>query len=127
MTLPNAVVNVDHHRAEVLRFDAVHAQGQRIRAHDHYTRQHGSAVRTEHEFFGEICDALSGVTHILVVGSHTAQADFRHYVEKHRSTLVAQIVGWKTVDHPNEGQLLALAREYFIEHESMARTQPRMP
>ena len=126
MTLPNAVVNVDHHRAEVLRFDAVHAQGQRIRAHDHYTRQHGSAVRTEHEFFGEICDALSGVTHILVVGSHTAQADFRHFVGKHRSTLAAQIVGWKTVDHPT-GQLLALAREYFIEHESMARTQPRMP
>jgi hypothetical protein len=127
MTLSNAVVNVDHHHAEILRFDAAHAAVQRLKAHDHYTRQHGSAVRTEHEFFGEICDALAGVARVLVVGSHTAQAAFRHYVEKHRGALVAQIVAWKTVDHPTEGQLLALAREYFIEHESMARTQPRMP
>ena len=52
MTLPSAVVNVDHHHAEILRFDAEHAEAQRIKAHDHHTRQHGSAVRTEHEFFG---------------------------------------------------------------------------
>ena len=126
MTLSNAVVHVDHHHAQVLRFDAEQAEAQSIKAHEHYTRQHGSAVRTEHEFFGEVCDALAQVAEVLIVGSHTAQADFRHYVEKHRAAFATQIVGWKTVDHPTEGQLLAFAREYFIENQGMARAQTRM-
>jgi len=121
-----AAVHIDHHKAEVLRLDAEHVQAQRIKAHEHYTHQHGSAVRTEHEFFGEVCDALGGMADVLVVGSHTAQADFRHYVEKHRGALAKQIVGWKTVDAQTEGQLLAIAREYFVEHDGMARTQTRM-
>jgi len=126
MSLLRAVVHIDHHTAEVLQLDAEHVQAQRVKAHEHVTRQHGSEVRTEHEFFGTVCDALAGISDVLVVGSHTAQADFRHYVEKHRVALAKQIVGWKTVDHPTEGQLLALAREYFIEHDGMARTQTRM-
>jgi hypothetical protein len=121
-----AVVQIDHHHAQVLRFDAEHAQAQHIKANEHFTRQHGSEVRTEHEFFADVCDALAGLTDVLVVGSHTAQADFRHYVEKHRAALSKLIVGWQTVDHPTDGQLLALAREYFIQHEGMARTRTRM-
>ena len=126
MPVSRAVVHVDHHKAQVLRLDAEHSQSQHIQAHQHFTRQHGSEVRTEHEFFAEVCDALAGITHVLVVGSHTAQADFRHYVDKHRIALAQQLVGWQTVDHPTEGQLAALAREYFIEHDGMARTQTRI-
>jgi len=126
MSLFHAVVHVDHHKAEVLQFDAEHVLTERVKAHGHYTRQHGSEVRTEHEFFGEVCDALAGITDILVAGSHTAQADFRHYVEKHRAALLEQIVGWETVDHPTEGQLVAVARDYFVAHAGMARTQTRM-
>ena len=50
---------------------------------------------------------------MLVTGSHTAQADFRRYVDKHRAPLTPHIVAWETVDHPTEGQLLALARQWF--------------
>jgi hypothetical protein len=122
MTLPQAVVHIDHHKAEVLQFDAEqHMEARQIHAHDHPTRQHGSAVRTEHEFFAEVCNALTGIAGVLVVGSHTAQADFRHYIEKHRAALANQIVGWEAVDHPTEGQLLAFARKYFEEHLGMAR------
>jgi hypothetical protein len=124
--LSNAVLHIDHHHAELLRFDAEHAEAQQIKAHDHPTRQHGSGVRTEHEFFAAVCDALASSSEVLVVGSHKAQSDFRHYVEKHRGAQARNIVGWKTVDHPTGGQLLALAREYFIENEGMARAQTRM-
>ena len=126
MTLSHAVVQIDDHHAEVLHFDADHSESQRIKDHVHDTRQHGSGVRTEHEFFASVCDALATSVDVLVVGSHMGQADFRHYVTTHRSALAAKIVGWQTVDHPSEGQLLALAREFFIEHEGMARTQTRM-
>ncbi|MEO7728997.1 MAG: hypothetical protein ABIS45_17225 [Burkholderiales bacterium] len=122
MSLFHAVVWTDHHSAQVLQFDSAHVQAQKVEEHTHHTRKHKSGVRTEHEFFGEVCDALAGVAEVLVTGSHTAQADFRHYVEKHRPVVSKQIVGWETVDHPSEGQLLALARKYFEKHDRMAGT-----
>lgn len=120
MSLAHAVVLIDHQNAKVLQFDAEHVQIQKVKAHSHHTRQHGSTVRTEHEFFGEVCDALSGIAEVLVTGAHTAQSDFRHYVDKHRPAVGKQIVGWETVDHPSEGQLLALARQYFVKRDNTA-------
>jgi stalled ribosome rescue protein Dom34 len=123
MSFSPAVVQIDHHHAQVVRLDGEHAQVERIKEHEHFTRQHGSEVRTEHEFFAEVCKALAGTTDVLIVGSHTAQADFRHYVEKHRSAVSKQIVGWQTVDHPTEGQLHALGREFFVQHDGKGRSR----
>jgi stalled ribosome rescue protein Dom34 len=120
----HAVVRIDHQKAEVLQFDAEHLQAQTVKAHSDHTRQHGSGVRTEHEFFGEVCDALAGIGEVLITGPHTAQADFRRYVDKHRPAVAGQIVGWETVDHPSEGQLVALARKYFLAHDRMTGTLP---
>jgi stalled ribosome rescue protein Dom34 len=126
----HAVVLIDHHHAEVLQFDAEHLQAQKIksrsqhRLHSHHTRQPNSDVRTDHEFFGEVCDALAGIAEVLVAGGHTSQTDFRHYVEKHRPQVAKQIVAWETVDHPTEGQLVALAKKHFLKIDRMAGTAP---
>ena len=120
MSIQHAVVLIDHQHAQVLQFDSGPVQVRKFEAHHHNTRQHGSNVRTEHEFFGEVCDALQSFNEILVAGAHKAQADFRHYVEKHRAHLAPKIVGWETVDHPSEGQLAALARKFFVKHDRMA-------
>ena len=122
MPLTQAVILIDHQNAQVLRLDATSAQGGKLHAHIHNTRQHGSAVRTEHEFFGEVCAALAGISEVLVTGSHLAQTDFRHFIEKHRPHVVPLIVGWETVDHPSEGQLLALARKFYEKHNRMMGT-----
>lgn len=122
MSLFHAVVWIDHQTAQVLQFDAEHVQAQKVKAHHHHTRQHASGVRTEHEFFGAVCDALAGITEVLVTGSRTAQADFRHYVEKHRPAVAPQIIGWETVDHPTDHQLVALARTYFLKADRMNGT-----
>ncbi|MEO8387165.1 hypothetical protein [Polaromonas sp.] len=111
MSFFHAVVWLDHHQAQVIRFDAEQAEARKLQAHSHATRQHGSEVRATHEFFGEICDALDGMESVLVTGAHTAQADFRHYVGKHRHALAPRVTGWETVDHPTEAQLLALGRK----------------
>ena len=96
-----------------------HPAKKKIRSHNHYTRQHGSAVRTEHEFFGEVCDAVEGIAEVLVTGSHTVIADFRHYVYKHRPHTAARVAGYEVVDHPSENQLVAAARKYFLKHDKM--------
>ncbi len=122
MTLFHAVVWIDHQQAQVLQFDTEHVQASKVKAHTHHTGQHGSAVRTEHEYFGHVCDALNGIPEVLVTGSHKAQADFRHYVDKHRPALAKHIMGWETVDHPTENQLVALARKAFLKIDRMAGT-----
>ncbi len=122
MTTFHAVVRIDHQTAEILQFDAEHVQAQKVKAHTHHTAQHGSAVRTGHEFFGQVCDALAGIPEVLVAGSHTALADFRHYVQKHRPALVPHIVAYETVDQPTGNQLVALARRFFLKHDRMSGT-----
>ncbi len=118
----HAVVCIDHQQAQVLQFDATQVQAHTLRAHGHPTRQHGSGPRAQTEFYAAVSDALDGVAEVLVVGGHTAQADFRHWVEQHRPALVARIAGWQTVDHPSDRQLVALARQFFVRHDRMAGT-----
>lgn len=120
MPLFHAVLRIDHHHAQLLQFDADQVIPQSLKAHSHPTKQRASAVRTEHEFYAEVCDALAGISEVLVAGAHTAQADFRHYVEKHRPAVAQQIAGYETVDHPSDNQLVALARSFFLKHDRMA-------
>ena len=70
---------------------------------------------------GQQADNLqgSGIDAVLITGSHTSVADFRHYAQKHRPQLATHIAGYEIVDHPTEKQLVALARRYFLKHERM--------
>jgi hypothetical protein len=121
MSLARAVVWTDHQQATVIRFDAEHSTTQHLRAQVHPTAQHASAVRSEHEFFSALCAALEAAEQALVTGGHTALADFKHYVVKHRPHLQARIAGYEVVDHPSERQLLAQARTFFDRHERLAQ------
>jgi hypothetical protein len=120
MTTFHAVVRIDPHQAEILQFDAEQVQASKLKAHSHPTAQHGSEVRAVHEFYAQVCDALTGVPELLITGSKTGLADFRHYVEKHRPALAPHIAGWETVDHPSDKQLVALARAFFLKHDRMS-------
>lgn len=122
MTLFHAVVWLDHQSAQVLQFDAEHVQAGKVKAHTHHTAQHGSAVRTQHEFFAAVCEALAGIPEVLVVGPKTGIADFEHYVTKHRPALGRQIVAYEVVDHPTQNQLVAMARKFFVAYDRMAGT-----
>lgn len=119
MSLFHAVAFIDHQHAEILQFDSEHVLEKKIHQQLKFTRQHGSTVRTEHEFFAHVCEALDGITEVLVVGGHTGLADFRHYVDKHRPQTALHIVDYQVVDHPSEKQMVALARKYFVQYEQM--------
>jgi len=110
MSFLHAVIWMDHHTAHVIEFDREKMRERHLRAHAHPTRQHRSTVRTEHEFFAEVCDAVAGLDSILLTGAHKIQADLRHFIEKHRPALAPRISGWEIVDHPTSAQLVALAR-----------------
>ncbi|MCY7314125.1 MAG: hypothetical protein LH480_00430 [Rubrivivax sp.] len=123
MSFHHAVVWTDHHTAQVLEFDAEQVQASHVQAHKHPTAQHGSGVRAEHEFFADVCAALDSIQQVLITGSHTAIADFRHYADKHRPQTAARIAGYEVVDHPSQNQLVALARAYFLKPGETAATR----
>jgi stalled ribosome rescue protein Dom34 len=116
----HAVAWVDHEQAQILQFDAEHLQASKVKAHHHNTRRHQSQVRTEHEYFGSVCDALQGISEVLVVGPKMALADFRHYVEKHRPHTLPLIAGWEVSEHQTEAQLVAMARRFFLKYDAFA-------
>lgn len=122
MSLFHAVAFVDHQSAEILQFGSEQVVERKFHEHLKFTRQHGSGVRTEHEFFGQVCGALDGIAEVLVVGGHTGLADFRHFVDKHRPLTAQRIVGYEVVDHPSENQLVALARRHFVKYDQMVGT-----
>ena len=122
MTLFHAVVAIDHHTAQILQFDENNVHPQKVKAHSHHTKQHGSSVRTEHEFFGEVCDALAGISEVLVTGPGTGISDFENYTKKHRPETAKLVVAYETTDHPTDAQLVAMARKYFLKHDRMAGT-----
>lgn len=119
MPLSHAVLWLDHHHADVIQFNNDDVQSQKLKDSKHDTGQHQSEVRTQHEFFGTVCDALAGIPMVLVTSSHMVQTSFKHYVEKHRVHLMPQLAGWETVDHPSEGELVALAKKFFLTHDNM--------
>jgi hypothetical protein len=120
MTYRNAVIHLSHESARIVEFDATSMHAGKIDQHPHATRQHGSGVRSEHEFFGSVCDRVGSLAKVLVTGGHTTLADFRHYVEKHRSLVAPHIVGYEVVDHLTDHQLVAMARQRFDELERLA-------
>jgi hypothetical protein len=122
MTMFHAVAWVDHQSAQILQFDTEHIQAHKIKAHSHHTRQHGSSVRTEHEYFAEVCDALAGIPEVLAVGPRTGLADFERYAKKHRAETAARVLGYEVVDHPSEKQLVAMARTAFLKIDRMNGT-----
>jgi len=115
-----ATVWTDHNHAEITRFDSETAETHKLRAHAHPTGQHASAVRAEHEFMAQVCAAIEAVPQVLVTGSHTVLADFKHYVDKHRAQADKHIAGYEVVGSLTEGQRLAQARKYFADLERLA-------
>lgn len=122
MPLSHAVIWTDHLAARVFQFDADQVLPTQVHAHKHPTAQHGSGVRAEHEFFGAVCEAVDGVAEVLLTGSHTSLANFRHYVEKHRPQTALRVVGYDVVDHQSDNQLVAHARAVFARRVRLGAT-----
>lgn len=120
MSLFHAVVHINHHAAQVIQFGAGQVAEAKLHTHLQYARQHASGERSEHEFFAKVCEALEGIPEILVAGGHTATAEFKHYLDKHRPKVAARVMDYIMVDRPTEAQLVALARKHFLILDAMA-------
>lgn len=106
----HAAMWIDHQEAQFLQLNANSIELQKAHAHKHDTPQRDSKVSSEHELLGEVWGDLADFVEVVITNSHTARADFRHYVTEHSSAISSRIVGWEIIDHPTDGQLMALAK-----------------
>jgi stalled ribosome rescue protein Dom34 len=113
MSTSHAVISISHEAADILVFDDQDSTSSKVRTHEHPTGQHRSQVRSEHEFFGHVCDAIDGVGQVVMAGPRTALVDFEHYARKHRPSSASRVLAYDVVDHPTRNQLVAMARKFF--------------
>ena len=58
----------------------------------------GHQMLGQHEFFGEIADAISSTGHVLVVGQPEPLADPGQFVSKRRLRLASDVIGREMLD-----------------------------
>ena len=127
----HAVVWIDHHEARVFHFSAsefdvvvVHPQHP-VRHIHHKANTIGSGHAAEdHAFLQQVADALADAGAILITGPANAKTALINHIEQHAPALKAKIRGVEALDHPTDGEILALARKFFKdEHQEPPRVR----
>lgn len=116
----HAVVWIDHAQARVFLFNESDAESRVLHPHGtdpHLHHKHGSrdgkrSVADQH-FLHDIVETMKSAQAWLVIGPGDAKHEFVKHVEHHDAALRNRIAGVETVDHPSDGQILALARSRF--------------
>jgi hypothetical protein len=96
------------------------AEAHGVRAPTGGSAPHGSEVRSLHEFFGEVCDALDCIDEAPVTGSHAVISEFPRLRRDAPSANRSAHRRHEVTDHPSESQLIALARKCSLKHDRMA-------
>jgi hypothetical protein len=127
----HAVVWIDHKETRIFEFGESGVEHHRVKPADTDTgniHHKAGSVGSGHSHDGKayltaIADALKPNHEILIVGHHQATTELAHYIRDHVPALAPRIMGTETVDHPTEGEVLALARKFF---EAKDKTTPQI-
>ena len=86
-------------------------------------RHHNAAEKEQNKhknaekFYHEVATALSSAHEVLLVGPGEAKVHFQAHLKNHHHAQVgSKIVGVETIDHPSDGQIVALAKKFFKNH-----------
>jgi stalled ribosome rescue protein Dom34 len=122
----HAVVWVDHHQAKIFHFDAGGSDLERVSSSHPHQHLHHKANSSDSGhaapdalFFRHVADALQPAGAILITGPASAKTELASYIQHTYPELARRISGIETVDHPTDGQLLALARSFFKKDDRM--------
>jgi stalled ribosome rescue protein Dom34 len=119
MTFNNAVVWLDHTKAQVIHFDKDASESDALKTHSthpHPKQNHADTHANEDDntaFYNDIAAVLKDVQQILVVGPAQEKIAFVKYLTAKVPAISGNIKAVETVDHPSDGQLLNYARRYF--------------
>ena len=122
----HAVLWMDHQDAKIFMFGFTDVEPVAVQTHltghhlQHKANVHGSGHKgVDKEYFGRIAAALEHTGSVLLTGPGIAKTEFKHYIAEHAPALDKRIAAIETLDHPTDGQLLALARKFFKADDRM--------
>jgi stalled ribosome rescue protein Dom34 len=119
MTFNNAVVWLDHTKAQVIHFDKDASESEALKTHSthpHPKQNHADTHANEDDntaFYNDIAAVLKDVQQILVVGPGQEKTAFVKYLATKAPSISENVKAVETVDHPSDGQLLSYARRHF--------------
>jgi len=120
MTFNNAVVWLDHTKAQVIHFDKDASESDNLKTHSthpHPKQNHSDSHANENDntaFYNDIAHVLKDVQQILIVGPAQEKTAFVKYLNDKVPATAGNVKAVETVDHPSAAELLAYAREHFI-------------
>ncbi|MES3021187.1 MAG: translational machinery protein [Pseudomonadota bacterium] len=123
MSFNHVVIWLDQSEAHVIHFSADAAESDVIKTGAIHKKAGADVSIKEEEnipYMSEIAASVKDAQAILVVGPGQEKLSFMRYLNKHEALIAENVVSVETVDHPNDGQLLAYARKYFVKDSSMA-------
>ncbi|WP_295996911.1 translational machinery protein [Rugamonas sp.] len=122
MSFNHAVVWLDQTEAHVIHFTRDAAESEVVKT----TSQHQKAGvvgnnRAEEDttYMDEVATAITASKEILIVGPGMEKLSFMRHLTKHHGDTAEKVISVETVDHPNDAQLLAYARKYFVKEDIM--------
>ena len=141
MSTYHAIVWLDRSEAHVIMFDREHIQAQKIKSRSTHKAQgghtgshqgsgRGPGAQGHHSpagghglgdetFYHAVAESLKGVHEVLVTGPAQAKDEFKAHCERHDKDIAKVIVGVVTSDHPSDGQLVTMAKQYFLKFDKM--------
>ena len=117
MSFNHAVVWLDQAEAHVIHFTRDQSDAETIST----TSQHkkdgvvgNNRALESTTYLDEVANALTASKEILIVGPGQEKLAFIKHLHKNHAAIGDKVVSVETVDHPNNAELLAYARKYFV-------------
>jgi stalled ribosome rescue protein Dom34 len=124
----HALVWIDHQEARIFQFNATEVDSTMvaalIRTNIFITRRMLLAVvmpRWDEEFLERVTQALMHAGAILITGPASAKQELAAHIQRQHPDVATRISGGETLDHPSDGELVALARRFFRADDRMRR------
>jgi stalled ribosome rescue protein Dom34 len=128
----HAVIWIDHHEARIFHFNAAEVDSATVRSdHPHEHLHHKANARdsghapVEESFLERVTQALMHAGAILITGPAGAKKELAAHIALKHPDVARRIAAVETLDHPSDGQLLALARKFFRADDRMHSQLPR--
>ena len=112
-----AVVWIDQLHAKLFQITPEKMERKHLdsRYLDHHTHSLDrlDVERQNAKFFGRVADELTAATQVLILGPGVGKHQFQNHLFEHYPLVAKRVAGCETVDHPSDGQIAALARQFF--------------
>jgi len=122
----HALIWIDHHEAKIFHFSATESDRMRVNSTDPHQHLHHKAntrgsghAPVDHVFLERVAQAVADAGAVLITGPANAKHELAAHIERQHPQLGKRISAVETLDHPTDGELLALARKFFRANDRM--------